>query len=113
MQALKMFVYCEHEKTTHNLRGQEREDNIIMGSNYIEGFKDLVQDIDTLLQIQLQGNHYPPVSLDFIPACKEAISAGNDLDYGRQITMCNGKTMTAGAIIEGLHLETFLIEEEY
>ena len=53
-------------------------------------------------------NHYPPVHLGFIPSCIEAIQAVEDGEYRKQITMMNGKTLTAGEIVNGLHLEFFV-----
>lgn len=85
-----------------------------MGSQYIEGFKEMGTDLDTMLRIQLQNNHYPPVSLAFIPACKEAIAHckyGVD-DYDHIIQLPNGRKMTALQIVEGLHLNTFCARDK-
>lgn len=84
-----------------------------MVRQYIEGFMDMENDLDTLLRIHLQGNHYPPVHPDFIPACKEAIAACNEENYNKKIKMCNGITKTAYEIVEGLHLDSFLDQEDY
>lgn len=84
-----------------------------MGRQWIEGFIENETDIETLLSIHLTGNHYPPVSKDFIPSCKEAIECCNSEDYNKQIKMPNGVTKSASFIVEGLHLETFLDEQEY
>ena len=71
-----------------------------------------MEDRDLALAAHLQSNHYPPVSLAFVPTCKEAIKAGNAKDWDRQITMPNGLVKTAGEIIEGLHLDYFLEDGE-
>ena len=83
-----------------------------MGRQYIEGFKELGVGQDQMLRIHLQGNHYPPVDLHFVPDCKRAINACNKGDYNKKIKMCNGITKTASEIVEGLHLDTFLEEVE-
>ena len=83
-----------------------------MGRQYIEGFMEMEQDIDTLLRIHLQGNHYPPVHSDFIPSAKQAIdNANNDL-WDEKIELPNGRVLTTAAIIDGLHLDSFLSIEE-
>lgn len=64
------------------------------------------------LEWHLQCNHYPPVSLDFVPVAEEAIKKGNEEDWDFVITMPNGITKTVGEIVEGLHLESFLDYEE-
>ncbi len=65
-------------------------------------------DLDTGLLLHLQGNHFPPVSASFMPACKEAMSFILDGNAGHEITMPNGKTVTADEIMEGLHLQPFV-----
>ena len=81
-----------------------------MGNNYIQGFMEVENDLDTLLMIHLTGNHYPPVSADFIPVCKEAIKHCNSIrsKYTKIITMPNGIKKTAWEIVDGLHLECFI-----
>jgi len=65
-------------------------------------------DFDTGLIAHLQSNHFPPVSIDFVPTCKEAIQVILDGNAEHEITMPNGKTLTADKIIEGLHLDPFV-----
>jgi hypothetical protein len=65
-------------------------------------------DLDTGLILHLQSNHFPPVSVDFVPTCKQAIEVILDGNAGHEITMPNGKTLTAGEIMEGLHLHAFV-----
>lgn len=65
-------------------------------------------DFETGLIMHLQSNHYPPVSVDFVPTCKQAIEVILDGNAGHEITMPNGKTLTAGEIMEGLHLQPFV-----
>jgi len=65
-------------------------------------------DFDTGLIAHLRSNHFPPVSLDFMPACKEAISFILDGNAGGEVHLPNGKTLTADKIIEDLHLDAFV-----
>lgn len=65
-------------------------------------------EFDVALEWHLTSNHYPPVSTTFIPACKEAIEHGNMQDWEYMIKLPNGKEVSVGEIIEGLHLDTFL-----
>lgn len=70
-------------------------------------------DLSAALTWHLGSNHYPPV-LHMMDAANEAIEAGNDEDWGREINMPAGvrykgaTSAPASAIIESLHLEEFL-----
>lgn len=66
---------------------------------------------DQALRWHLQYNHYPPISLDFIPTAKKAIKKANQEECGYIIKMPNGRILPVSEIIEGLHLESFLDEE--
>lgn len=82
-----------------------------MGRQQAEEMVSLLKQ-EQALQWHLQYNHYPPVSLAFIPVAKEAIDKGNQEDWDSVIEMPNGKSKTVAQIIEGLHLESFLEEQE-
>lgn len=82
-----------------------------MGRQWIEGLQE-VYPIKQCLEIHLTGNHYPPVSLDFVPSCMKAIKHCNEGNYDKKIKMPNGKVRSAYFIVEGLHLETFLEERD-
>ncbi len=69
-------------------------------------------DLETGLAWHLQSNHFPPVSRLFVPTCIEAINACNTGDYEHEIEMPNGKIRTAAFIVEGLHLNVWLENEE-
>ena len=87
-----------------------------MGQNTAELLAETVQDKDTLtlaLQAHLHMNHYPPVNLVFVPTAIEAINYADNNDWQIQIEMPNGIVKTALSIVEDLHLEAFLIKEEY
>ena len=71
------------------------------------------------LEYHLQCNHYPPVSLDFVPVCLAAIQAADNEDAEQLVDLPEGVTYKysaqepAWAIIEQFHLGFFLnIEEE-
>ena len=56
----------------------------------------------------LQYNHYPPVNRVFVVVALEAIEKAEAGDWKAAIDMPNGRSLTVGEIIEGLHLESFL-----
>ena len=64
------------------------------------------------LEWHLRGNHYPPISLVFVPVAEEAIDRANEGDWDSIIEMPNGKSLSVSKIIEGLHLESFLEEKD-
>lgn len=90
-----------------------------MGSNMAyelaEGLLDF--DLNTQLEIHLQGNHYPPVPKSMVEPCIEAIDAYYDEDYDRLITLpapisWRGRdSAPASAIVEAHHLEAWLPQE--
>jgi hypothetical protein len=68
--------------------------------------------IDVSLRWHLSYNHYPPVSIAFIPTAKRAIELANEGEWDTEIEMPNGITLEVGAIIEGLHLDFYLDDDE-
>jgi hypothetical protein len=68
--------------------------------------------LQSALQWHLQANHYPPVSLVFIPLCIKAIEYANCKQWEKYIQLPNGKMVTVAKIVEGLHLEDFLKANE-
>ena len=91
-----------------------------MGSNLATELADGILDLDlnTQLRIHLQSNHYPPIPVEMVQPCIDAIDAYYDGDYHRLISLpapitWRGKdTAPAMAIITGHHLEAWLPEEE-
>ena len=79
-----------------------------MGKSYIEGFLEQEISRTKALEIHLQCNHYPPVSLKFVPCALDAINACEDYNSSADIDMPNGLTKKAYEIVEGLHLDSFL-----
>jgi hypothetical protein len=95
-----------------------------MGSVTAIGLADTTLDLETQLRYHLQGNHYPPVPVEMVAPCIEAIDAAYDEDYDRMIDMpmvgdfqilYRGDTQApARAIIEQHHLSWFIdpVDEE-
>jgi hypothetical protein len=89
-----------------------------MGSVTAIGLADTTLDLETQLRYHLQGNHYPPVPVEMVAPCIEAIDAAYDEDYERVIDMpmvgdfqirWRGLTQApAWAIIEQHHLNWFI-----
>ena len=89
-----------------------------MGSNFATELASGVVPNLTLeaqIEIHLRSNIYPPVPLDMVQPCIEAIDAFWDGDGSSQIDL-NGNiwrgqsTAPAWAIIEGHHLEPWVNE---
>lgn len=64
------------------------------------------------IQHHLQYNPCPPVHSSFVPIAQKAIELVNKGEYSTNIEMPNGKVLTAAEIVEGLHLDGFLEDEE-
>ena len=89
-----------------------------MGSSYIEGFKDIVSE-EQRLEIHLRYNHYPPIHNIFIPVAQKAIKLAQQAIDEENNELCNeiidlpnGKKLSVYKIIEGLHLDSFLEDNE-
>jgi len=83
-----------------------------MGYTQAAGINEAVNDgsisLETALAWHLQANHYPPVHPVFVDAALKAIEAAQFGEYDNAVELPNGKILTAGQIVEGLHLEAFL-----
>ena len=96
-----------------------------MGSVTAIGLADTTLDLETQLAYHLKGNHYPPVPIEMVKPCIEAIDAFYDEDFNRMIEMpmvgdfqITYKGMThapAHAIVEQHHLDWFInpVDEDY
>lgn len=84
-----------------------------MGRQLAEDISIMDIQLETKLLYHLQYNHYPPVHADFIPACVSAIDSANVGAWDEVIELPNGKHLTAGEIVEGLHLDCFVTDDEY
>ena len=69
-------------------------------------------DLRTSLYYHLQSNHYPPVHVIFIDAAIEAINFVNDGYPNNEIALPNGISKAAWEIVEELHLEFYLDNDE-
>jgi hypothetical protein len=76
-------------------------------------------DLEKGIELHLTSNHYPPVPIEMVPVCIDAIDAVNsEGDWDKDITLPHGvtyrgsATAPAHAIIEQHHLEFWLIESE-
>jgi hypothetical protein len=83
---------------------------------------DIATNIDITLEQQiewhLRSNHYPPVPASMVQPCIDAIDAGWEEDWNKEITLPDGvlykgkTTAPAYAIIEQHHLDAWLMEDE-
>jgi hypothetical protein len=93
-----------------------------MGAMHAQEFAAAVSDdtttIDQALIYHLQHNHYPPVPVSMVEACKAAIEACQDEDYDQQIELPEGCSFRgrpaapACEIVNAHHLDAFLYSEE-
>jgi hypothetical protein len=88
-----------------------------MCSNFAEDLTLSTIPLDQQIAIQLQSNHYPPVPLSMVQPCLYAIEACNEENYNKQIELPKGvlwrgqSFASAHAIVEGYHLDAWLIYE--
>lgn len=84
-----------------------------MGAHNLQAMLDTGLDTDTVLAWHLQHNHYPPVPLSMLDACKAALAAAANDDHDLEINLPDGimyrgrPTAPAYAIIEQHHLDNF------
>jgi hypothetical protein len=88
-----------------------------MGSNYAHELAEFA-DIDLGILTHLRTNHYPPVPIEMVAVCKEAIDLMNEGLPNSQIELPLGTryrgdvTAPAWAIADSHHLGAWIIEEE-
>lgn len=94
-----------------------------MGSMTALAIAETETTLEQQLSWHLRGNHYPPIPLDMIPVCIEAIDAywEDDTDRliplpkmedGFQIRWRDGSTEApAWAVIEHAHLDAWLVDD--
>jgi hypothetical protein len=76
-------------------------------------------DSKSAMAWHLQYNHYPPIPATMIEPCFEAIQAGMEEDWQKEIDMPDGvtykglTTAPAWAIIEQHHLDAWIEGEIY
>ena len=87
-----------------------------MGSLQAQELSEMLS-LEDGLAWHLRSNHYPPVPLEMIPVCIEAIQAYNQEDYDFQIDLPEGTTWRgeiqapAWAIVDGHHLHPWVTQE--
>ena len=88
-----------------------------MGSNFATELADnelLDLDLEMAISVHLQSNHYPPVPLEMVQPCIDAIDAYYEEDYQRlidlpaPITWRGESKAPAHAIVEAHHLDAWL-----
>lgn len=88
-----------------------------MGSLQAQEMSEMLS-LEDGLAWHLRSNHYPPIPLEMIPVCIEAIDAYNDEDYEQQIDLPDGATWRgnvfapAWAIVEGHRLYAWVERDE-
>lgn len=84
-----------------------------MGRMYAEGIKETEISLEQQITWHLRDNHYPPVHPVFVAVAINAIEKINSGEGDTVITMPNGIEKTAYGVAEGLHLDTWLDDEDY
>lgn len=82
-----------------------------MGRSQAEGIASSGLSIDRQLEWHLEYNHFPPVNLKMVPACKEAIELVAADEGNTEITVGDDGMeleITAFQIVEDLHLGTWV-----
>jgi hypothetical protein len=70
------------------------------------------------LRWHLTANHYPPVPVEMVPICIEAIDEANEGNWDKMIKLPEGISWRGEAmspvyaIVEAHHLDTWIIESE-
>lgn len=67
---------------------------------------------DFALEWHLQYNHYPPISLEFLPVAKKAVKLARNGELGTRLLMPNQVVKTVAEVVEELHLFAFLDEQD-
>ena len=89
-----------------------------MGRLQAEAMAEASIPFDTQIEWHLRANHYPPVSNTMVPVCIEAIDEANEGNWDKLITLPAGTSWKGlpespvWAIVEGHHLDTWIIERE-
>lgn len=75
--------------------------------------------LEEQLEWHLRGNHFPPVPKTMVPICRDVIShlnEGGDINAHFKLpdnsTWRGESSAPAWAIVEGHHLESWIIDEE-
>ena len=86
-----------------------------MGHNWISGFlEDGTLSRQASMELHLQYNHYPSVSLCMVKPCMDAVENALMDEWDKEVDLPEGmsfkgsKVAPTHKIIEDFHLETFL-----
>ncbi len=83
-----------------------------MGKITADEFAGSGLPLDAQLQYHLSVNHYPPVHSIFVQVAKAAIELCNTGESDAVLTMPNGIDKSAAGIVQGLHLESWLDDND-
>jgi len=89
----------------------------MMGRNFATELASSNKDLEWQIKLHLQQNHYPMVPVSMVQPCIYAIEACNEECYNRMIELPSGilwrgqSSAPAHAIVEGHHLEPWLLQE--
>src|SRR5512139_2014735 len=93
-----------------------------MGSTFARDMAESVKlddvKLDVALEYNLRCNHYPPLPLSLIPACKQAIENANMGEWEERVQLPDGiswRGQTSAPTSEcvcGWHLEWFLQSDD-
>lgn len=83
--------------------------------------RDLVEyaDFDQGLIYHLRVNHFPSLPASLLDACKDAIEAFHDEDYGRLVTLPDvisyrgSQECPAHEIVKLAHLDAWVVQDDY
>jgi hypothetical protein len=99
-----------------------------MGSNFVAEIQDTELfpnfNLRDAIGMHLRGNCYPPIPIEMVDVCVEAIHAYEDGDYYRMLTLPKiddfqvrnrdgSIEATAMQVIENTRIEGFIQEKEY
>lgn len=60
----------------------------------------------------LSHNHYPPISLAFLPVIQKALAAALRREFHVELVLPNGRVVSVSTVIEEVHLEAFLEDSD-
>jgi len=86
-----------------------------MGYSSVSDMRNFVAE-DTALTWHLQSNHYPPISVAFLPMAKAALAHARAGEWEATVEFPAGarragQSVAISEVVKELHLEAFLEEE--
>lgn len=87
-----------------------------MGSSYVQGFFEAGVEINSIMEIHLRYNNFPPINPIIAPAVLMAVEEVAQGNYDRKITLPEGRTFTAKALVDATNswdfVENMMLPEE-